>query len=37
MTCTIKDESFALVGFSKDTAKNDMRIYNLKEKIRMVE
>lgn len=32
-----KDESFALVGFTKNTAKNDLKIFNLKEKIRMVE
>ena len=33
----LKDESFALVGFAKDTAKNDLVIYDLDEKIRMIE
>ena len=33
----LKDESFALVGFAKDTAKNDLVIYDLDESIRMIE
>jgi len=33
----LKDESFALVGFAKDTTENDLEIYTLDEKIRMIE
>lgn len=32
----LKDESFALVGFAKDTAKNDLVVFDLDEQIVMV-
>ncbi len=33
----LKDESFTLVGFAKDTAEKDFEIYNLDENIRMIQ